>query len=75
MSRLEAPFDGSSLDFLRQVYRDPTQPITRRVRAAIAALPFEHPKLTVVADVQGHGFAEGLERAIIRSGKVIEVKP
>ncbi len=66
---------ATSLDFLRQLYRDPAQPIARRVRAAIAALPFGHPKLTVVANVGGHGFAEGFETAIAQNGKVVEIKP
>jgi hypothetical protein len=72
----EPPFDGSSLDFLQATYRDPYQPPARRLRAAIAALPFEHPKLAVVArfDV-GQGFAARLEEAIARSGEIIEVKP
>ncbi len=67
--------NGSSLDFLRAVYRDPGQPLTRRMRAAIAALPFEHPKLAVTAHVANEGFAARLEEAIVRSRKVIEAKP
>ena len=42
---------SGSLDFLRLVYSDPSQSINRRTRAAIAALPFEHPKLCVSANV------------------------
>jgi hypothetical protein len=38
-----------------------------------AALPFEHPKLAVVASVgDGRGFAAQLEAALKRSGKLIE---
>jgi len=64
----------SSLELLRSVYSDPGQPITRRLRAAIAALPFEHPKLAVVASMHANeGFAAQLEAAIARSRNVIEV--
>lgn len=66
----------SSLEFLQAVYRDSGQPISRRMRAAIAALPFEHPKLAVTANiVGGSGFAARLEEAIARSRTVIEAKP
>jgi hypothetical protein len=70
------PTAGSSLEFLRAVYSDPNQPLHRRMRAAVAALPFEHPKFAVVGRiVPGEGFAARLEEAIARSRKVIEAKP
>jgi hypothetical protein len=65
VAEIEVAPDASSLDFLRTVYRDPYQPIARRMRAAIAALPFEHPKLSAVASLgPNHGFAARLERAL-----------
>src|SRR5208283_1396671 len=68
------PEAESSLEFLQIVYRDPGQPLARRLRAAIAALPFEHPKLAVVASMHANeGFAAQLEAAIARSRNVIEV--
>jgi hypothetical protein len=67
--------DGNtSLDFLRAVYRSPDQPMSRRMRAAIAALPFEHPKLSVSANIGPNvNFAKGLERALktIRSEPLV----
>jgi crotonobetainyl-CoA:carnitine CoA-transferase CaiB-like acyl-CoA transferase len=59
--------DGNgSLDFLQAIYRSAEQPMNRRARAAIAALLFEHPKLSVTANVGPNiNFAARLERAII----------
>ena len=66
---------ASSLEFLRAIYADPGQPMQRRLRAAIAALPFENPKMAVVASIKGNaGFAARLEAAIMRSRKDIECK-
>jgi hypothetical protein len=64
--------NGDSLDLLQSVYRSASEPIGRRMRAAITALPHERPKLAVTATIDGPGFAEALERAIARSGKMIE---
>ena len=68
--------DATPLDFLNAVYRDARQPISLRMRAAIAAAPYVHPKLSVVAQL-GEGFAARLERAIKESGKavVIDARP
>ena len=66
---------SSPLEFLRAVYSDIRQPMHRRMRAAIAALPFEHPKLAVIATFSGgDGFAAKLEAAIARSGRFIDGK-
>src|SRR5215467_7971400 len=61
--------NASSLDLLSAVYRDPSKPLSVRMRAAIAALPFEHPQLAVVANINALEFASELEAAISRSGK------
>jgi hypothetical protein len=61
---------ASSLEFLQKVYSNPRQPMSRRLRAAIAALPFEHPKLALVARFDpGEGFAAKLEAAIKRGAR------
>lgn len=74
---LQEPVVGtSSLELLRSIYSDPNQSMHRRLRAAIAALPFEYPKLAVVASIKDGGeFAARLEAAIARSKKVIEFRP
>jgi len=47
----------------------------RRVRAAATALPFEHPKLSVTASLNGEDFADQMDKAFQRSAKVIEAEP
>ena len=58
--------DASPLEFLRRVYTDPAQPMPLRIRAAVEAAPFAHPKLSAVFDM-GSGLAAKLEDAIKRS--------
>jgi hypothetical protein len=64
------------LDFLKAVYLNEGLPLTVRMRAAIEAAPYMHPKLGAVAVgyMSADGFAARLERAIMRSGKLIEAK-
>jgi hypothetical protein len=65
----QAPLGDTALDLLQAVYRDMQQPLSARMRAAIEALPFESPKLAVIAtnSMSGDRFAELLDRAIARS--------
>jgi hypothetical protein len=66
--------NSSPLDFLCAVYRDPRQPMPRRMRAAEAALPFVHPKLAVTANV--YSFAAQMEELSRQRGRsnVIDAK-
>jgi hypothetical protein len=74
--RFELEEGATSLKLLQKVYRSPAIALTTRIRAAMAALQFEHPKLAVTATVQAGDFADQLERAIERSRRVmIEAKP
>jgi len=56
-------------DFLMKIVRSSRQPMSRRIRAAIEALPYRRPKLGAVAigQLSGKDFATLLERAILRS--------
>jgi hypothetical protein len=73
---IEIPADGMSLDLLRAVYRNNQLPLTTRMRAAIAALPFEVPKLAVTAVVSEQDFATVLDRRLkrIEEMKLLENK-
>jgi hypothetical protein len=80
LMRIEAeerePEKVNSLEYLQRIYRDPTQPHSVRMRAAIESLPYENPKLSAVGVgyFANDTFAERLDRAINRSQKVIEAR-
>jgi len=58
--------DATSIDLLRAVYRNPSIPLPVRMRAAIACLPHETPKLAVMGLVNEQSFAEILDRRLKR---------
>lgn len=60
---------ASALDYLQDVYRGRRVAEHSRMRAAMAALPFESPKLSAaaVSSMDGEHFAAMLERAVQRS--------
>jgi hypothetical protein len=64
-------------ELLKVVYRSPLIPLAVRLRAAIAAIPFESPKLAVTAVVSENDFATLLDRRLARISeqKQIEAKP
>jgi hypothetical protein len=65
----------SSLELLQAIYRDCKQPLSVRMRAATVTLPFEVPKLSAVAVMNGDDFGSRLDAAIARGHgemKVIE---
>jgi hypothetical protein len=65
---LEVPPNAAPVEFLMAIYRDCRQPMHRRMRAAIEAAPYCHAKLSATAILDPLGFADKLERAILRSG-------
>jgi hypothetical protein len=66
----------NALEYVQDVYRGRRQADPWRLRAAIAALQFETPRLGIVAtsNLNGADFAALLDRAIERSNGVREVK-
>jgi hypothetical protein len=56
----------TSLEFLQAVYLNEELPLSVRLRAAVEAAPYEHPKLTAVSVGyhEGTAFADRLDRAI-----------
>jgi hypothetical protein len=75
----EEPFElepnATSFNLLQAIYRSAAIPISTRMRAAIAALQFEHPKLVVMATIDGRDFGERLDNAVKRSSQIIEAAP
>ena len=57
---------ASSLDLLQAIYRDPSIALTTRMRAAMACLPHEVPRLAVTAQVTEGNFADLLDRRLKR---------
>jgi hypothetical protein len=58
---MPVPEDVDALGYLQGIYRDPQHPPATRLRAAIAALAFERPKLSVSARVSHVGMADRME--------------
>jgi hypothetical protein len=61
---IEIPPNGASLDLLQAVYRRSDLPLTTRMRAAIAALNYELPRLAVTAQISESDFATVLDKTI-----------
>jgi hypothetical protein len=61
---------------LQAVYRDKQVPLHTRIRCASEALPYEAPRLSAMAvtSLTANDFAAALDRAIMRSGKLVEAK-
>jgi hypothetical protein len=74
---IEIPPDGISLDLLRAVYRSNHLPLTVRLRAAVAALPHEVPRLGVSFVVNDNDIAALLDQRLkrIAETKLMEAKP
>jgi hypothetical protein len=53
-----------ALEFLRAIYSNDELPLVTRMRAAMACLPFETPKLAVTALIGENDFASLLDRRL-----------
>jgi hypothetical protein len=65
---------ASALDYVQDVYRGRRAADPWRMRAAMAALPFESPKLAITTNLTGQDFAAMLDRAIAASSKAQVVR-
>ena len=80
---IDSPENAHAL--LKAVYQNPEVPLSVRMRAAMACLPFEVPKLAVTAQITEQDFATLLDRRLKRleemklieanGAKVIDAKP
>jgi hypothetical protein len=71
----EAPDGETALALLQAVYRNKLAPLSVRMRAATIAIQYESPRLQATAILRDeNAFAAQLERALMRSAKVIELK-
>jgi hypothetical protein len=69
---------ADALSFLQAVYKNKLVPVSTRIRCAVAALPFEKPRLAVTAVIEASSLAAKLEERRLRriqQMKLIEVKP
>jgi hypothetical protein len=55
--------DATPLEFLRSVYTDPSVALPLRIRAAVEAAPFHHPKLSATYDL-GQAMGRRMEKLI-----------
>jgi hypothetical protein len=71
---VEFPENGTSLDLLQAIYRNPSLPLSTRKSAAAIAIQFEHPKLGVSLNLPWNDdFADRLTRAVERSSRVMKM--
>ena len=60
---IEVAPDATPLDFLQAVYRSANVALHSRLKAAIEAAQYVHPRLSVTASMSGQNYAELLSKA------------
>jgi hypothetical protein len=63
---LTLPDGATAHDLLVAVYSDPSQSLALRIRCAVAAIPYELPKLAVTANVTATDLTMALEQRLAR---------
>jgi hypothetical protein len=63
----DEPTPRCALEYLQTLYKNPLLPLPVRMRAAMAALPHESPRLSAVANIDVADFSEKLEETITRT--------
>jgi hypothetical protein len=73
--RMDQELDA--LGYLQAVYRGKIIAEAQRMKAAIEALPFERPRLSMSASLDGRGFAKRMERMMEARGlsAVLDARP
>ena len=72
---IELASDAMSLDLLRAVYRNRDLSLPVRMRAAIEAAPYEHPKLSATAYMSGQDFGALLDARLARNAPAKQIAP
>jgi hypothetical protein len=69
--------NGTSLDLLQAIYRNPAMPLHTRMRAAMSCLQHEHPKLGITFQANETDFATLLDERLRRmeQAKLIQHQP
>jgi hypothetical protein len=75
MSELELVPNGAPLDFLEAVMRNPELSLPVRMRAAIEAAPYRHPKLSATAIMSGQDFGSLLDARLARNAPPKQIAP
>jgi hypothetical protein len=69
MGEIPSPPEFDALGYLQAVYQGKIIAESQRMKAAIEALPFEKPKLSMTATIDGRKFAQEMKEIARRRGR------